>query len=134
MSSLVRRSSPTDDRLDRVFHALSDRTRRALMARLRQGPAPVTALAAPFAMSLPAVSKHLKVLEGAGLITRTIDGRVRRCALGVVPLADADRWLSHYRNFWEDTLAALDRHVTHTEPPATSTRRATRRRRARGRA
>jgi DNA-binding transcriptional ArsR family regulator len=132
MSSIARRSSPADERLDRVFHALADRTRRALMARLRQGPAAVTALAAPFAMSLPAVSKHLKVLEGAGLITRAIDGRVHRCALGAGPLADADQWLAHYRSFWENTLAALDRHVSKT--PATSTGRANRRRPARGRA
>jgi len=94
-----------------VFHALSDRTRRALLARLARGPARVTDLAAPFTMSLPAVSKHLKVLEGARLIERAVDGRVHRCALAAAPLQDAERWLEHYRGLWEDRLEALARFV-----------------------
>jgi DNA-binding transcriptional ArsR family regulator len=100
-----------DDRLDRVFGALSDRTRRALLSRLSQAPAKVTDLAAPFDMSLPAVSKHLRVLENAGLIRRTIDGRVHLCALEAAPLEDADRWIEHYRAFWEDALDGLARYV-----------------------
>lgn len=106
------RSSPDiDDQLDRVFGALSDRTRRALLARLAGGPARVTDLAAPFSMSLPAVSKHIRVLERAGLIERTVDGRVHRCALSAGPLAGAASWLSVYADFWSGTLEALARHV-----------------------
>jgi len=71
----------------------------------------VTELAQPFAMSLPAVSKHLKVLESAGLVVRTIDGRIHRCSLAPEPLREAEQWLVSYRSFWEDTLAALARHV-----------------------
>lgn len=96
-----------DDRLDLVFHALSDRTRRALLARLAQGAAAITALAAPFAMSLPAVSKHIRVLERAGLVERSIDGRVHRCSLAAGPLKDIEQWLGAYRPFWKDTLQAL---------------------------
>jgi DNA-binding transcriptional ArsR family regulator len=108
----VARSSPqADDQLDRIFSALSDRTRRALLARLSRGPAPVTALAKPFAMSLPAVSKHIRVLERAGLIQRTVDGRVHRCALSASPMADAAEWLQTYAQFWGDTLDALARYV-----------------------
>jgi DNA-binding transcriptional ArsR family regulator len=99
------------DRLDRVFHALSDRTRRALLARLARGPAMVTELAAPFAMALPSVSKHLKVLEAANLIARTIDGRIHHCALAPAPLKAADRWLEHYRAFWTGKLDLLADYV-----------------------
>ncbi len=106
MLSTVERAS-AQDRLDRVFGALSDRTRRAIYRRLSRGPAIVTELAAPFRISLPAISRHLKVLEGAGLIIREIDGRTHRCSLAIAPLRDVDRWLAHYRPFWEETLAAL---------------------------
>ena len=109
-------SSPTenktdDDRLDLIFHALADRTRRTLLARLAGGPTRVTDLAAPFAMSLNAVSKHIRVLEGAGLVVRTVDGRVHRCALGTEPLHEITRWLDYYRVFWEDALAAIADYV-----------------------
>src|SRR5688500_3254822 len=104
-------STTRADRLDLVFHALSDRTRRALIARLGRSPAKITDLAAPFAMSLPAVSKHVRVLERAGLVRRTVDGRVHRCALDHRPLKEADRFLAAYRVFWEDALEALARHV-----------------------
>jgi DNA-binding transcriptional ArsR family regulator len=100
-----------DDRLDAVFRALSDRTRRALLARLSRGPALVGELAAPFDMSLPAISRHIRVLEDAKLLARTVDGRVHRCALAIAPLQDADRWLDQYRTFWSETLDALERHV-----------------------
>jgi DNA-binding transcriptional ArsR family regulator len=106
-----RQRSREEDRLDLVFGALSDRTRRALLARLGNGPAKITDLAAPFRMSLPAVSKHVRVLERAGLVAREVDGRVHRCALDVRPLEDADRWLSRHRVLWEDSLEALARHV-----------------------
>jgi DNA-binding transcriptional ArsR family regulator len=101
----------TDNQLDRVFHALSDRTRRALIARLADGPSIVTDLAAPFNMSLPGVSKHLRVLESARLVDRAVEGRIHRCSLTAEPLHKAELWLDCYRSFWDDTLAALARYV-----------------------
>jgi DNA-binding transcriptional ArsR family regulator len=101
-----------DDRLDLIFGALADRTRRALLARLGEAPAKITDLAAPFDMSLPAVSKHVRILERAGLVRRTIDGRVHRCALEPGPLEEADQWLARYRALWEDALESLARYVT----------------------
>jgi DNA-binding transcriptional ArsR family regulator len=101
----------SDDQLDLLFRALGDRTRRALLARLARRPAMVTELAKPFAMSLPAVSRHIRVLEGAGLVTRTVDGRVHRCAPDFVPLRTIDAWLRHYRQYWDEQLAALARYV-----------------------
>ena len=96
-----------DDQLDRVFRALADRTRRAILRRLRAGSATVSELAAPFGMSLPGISKHLTVLEQAGLVIRTVDGRVRRCSLQPEPLREADSWLTEYRSFWESALDSL---------------------------
>jgi DNA-binding transcriptional ArsR family regulator len=103
--------STHDDRLDRVFGALSDRTRRAMLVRLRRAPAMISELAAPFDMSLPAASKHVRVLERAGLVRRAVDGRVHRCSLRPGPLRAADRWLESYRVFWDDQLAALAQFV-----------------------
>lgn len=100
-----------DDRLDLVLRAIADRTRRALLARLVQGPTRVTDLAAPFDMSLVAVSKHLKVLERARLVERDIDGRVHRCSFQAEPLREVERWLDDYRVFWTDTLDALARYA-----------------------
>lgn len=111
-SSARSRSRPVrDEQLNRVFHALADRTRRALLARLAHGPAMVTELAAPFAISLPAVSRHLRVLEHAQLIERTVEGRVHRCALRAGALRDAEGWLAFYRPFWEGTLESLARYA-----------------------
>jgi DNA-binding transcriptional ArsR family regulator len=90
-----------------VFGALADRTRRRLIARLARAPAMISELAAPFDMSLPAVSKHIRVLERAGLVRRTVDGRVHHCALHGKTLRSAAGWLDDYRVFWDDTLAAL---------------------------
>jgi DNA-binding transcriptional ArsR family regulator len=103
-----------DDALDQVFRALADRTRRDLLARLAAGPARITDLAEPYPMSLAAVSKHIRVLESANLIQRTVDGRVHRCALSAEPLRDAVGWLEHYRGFWTDQLDALARYVEDT--------------------
>ena len=100
-----------DDRLDLIFHALADRTRRSLLARLAEGSQRVTDLADPFDMSLNAVSKHIRVLERAGLVVRKIDGRVHRCALGAAPLHEVTEWLDYYRSFWEDALAAIADYV-----------------------
>jgi DNA-binding transcriptional ArsR family regulator len=97
----------TDDRLDHLFGALSDRTRRKIVARLARTPATIGELAEPFAMSLPAVSKHVRVLERAGLVRRTIDGRVHRCALDRKRLKDANQWIERHAAFWDDTLGAL---------------------------
>lgn len=100
-----------DDRLDAVFGALGDRTRRALLARLAQAPARITDLAKPFAMSLPAVSRHVRVLEAAGLVIRAVDGRVHECSLDALPLKSAEQWLFSYRRFWHANLESLARYV-----------------------
>ena len=105
------KKSSSDDRLDLIFHALSDRTRRALLARLSHGPAMVTALAEPFRMSLPAVSKHLRVLESAQLIGRTVNGRVHRCSLTPHALQEVQRWLEGRRALWNSRLDSLARYV-----------------------
>jgi DNA-binding transcriptional ArsR family regulator len=96
------------DRLSLTFSALADPTRRAILARLIAGEVSVTELAEPFAMSLPAVSKHLKVLERAGLIKRSREAQWRPCRLAAGPLKDAADWLEHYRHFWEESLDRLD--------------------------
>ena len=111
MSRSAISSSVRDDQLDWIFHALSDPTRRTLLARLARGPAMVTELAGPFAISLPAVSRHIKVLERAHLVVRAIDGRVHRCSLDTQPLKTIEIWLDHYRHFWTETLDALARYV-----------------------
>lgn len=82
-----------------------------MLTRLGRAPASISELAAPLSMSLPAVSKHVRVLERAGLVQRQVDGRVHHCSLDTRPLLEAERWLSHYRGFWNDTLDALARHV-----------------------
>jgi DNA-binding transcriptional ArsR family regulator len=97
--------------LDATFAALADPTRRAILERLAQGESSVTELAEPFAMSLPAISKHLNVLERTGLLTREKEGRVRRCCLIAAPLNDAAEWIAAYRRFWEKKFAALDRYL-----------------------
>lgn len=98
----------TSRRLDMTFAALADPTRRAILARLALGEAPVNELATPFAMSQPAISKHLKVLERAGLISRDRDAQRRLSRLEAKPLAEATEWLADYRKFWERSLARLD--------------------------
>lgn len=95
-------------RLDATFAALADPTRRAILARLASGQASVTELARPFAMSQPAISKHLKVLERAGLISHGRDAQRRPRRLEAKPLADATKWLEHYRRFWEGNFQRLD--------------------------
>lgn len=95
-------------RLDATFAALADPTRRAILTRLAAGEASVNELAAPFRMSQPAISKHLKVLEKAGLITRGRDAQRRPCRLEAKPLAEADDWLETYRRHWEATFRRLD--------------------------
>jgi len=96
------------DHLSRTFSALADPTRRAILARLISGETSVTELAEPFAMSLPAISKHLKVLERAGLIVRTREAQWRPCKLEARPLKGASDWLERYRIFWEQSLDRLE--------------------------
>jgi len=97
----------SDSDLDKVFHALADTTRRAILAKLANGDALVTELAEPFDMSLPAISKHLTVLEKAGLLHRHKDGRIRRCELNAGPLETAADWIKYYQQFWETKLDSL---------------------------
>jgi DNA-binding transcriptional ArsR family regulator len=99
------------DHLSSTFAALADPTRRAILARLAAGQASVTELGEPFAMSLPAVSKHLKVLERAGLIARGREAQWRPCRLDAGPLKDAAKWLERYRRFWEESLDRLDQYL-----------------------
>lgn len=93
-----------DDRLDAVFHALANRTRRQLLADLAEHPARVNELARPYGMSVNAISKHLFVLEGAGLVERRREGTIQSCVLHADALADADKWIASYRRYWADQL------------------------------
>ena len=102
-------------RLDRTFAALADSTRRAILGRLAMGEATVGELAEPFRVSRPAISKHLRVLERAGLVRRTRDGRISRCVLNARPMRDAADWVDRYRAFWIGQLDALARYVERTE-------------------
>ena len=101
--------------LDQTFSALSDPTRRAILARLAQGGATVTELARPFDMSLPAVSKHLRILENAGLMMRRREGRIHHCRLAVSPLQGAAEWLEFYRVFWETRFESLADYLENTD-------------------
>ena len=101
----------TADHLSVTFSALADPTRRAILARLALGEATVGELAEPFAMSLPAVSKHLKVLERAGLISRGREAQWRPCRIEPGPLKDAAGWLGHYRRFWDESFDRLDEYL-----------------------
>ena len=99
------------DPLSQVFAALSDPTRRAILARLSEGEASVNELAAPFDISLPAISKHLKVLERAGLIERTRNAQWRPCRLQAAPLKNAADWIDHYKRHWEESFDRLDAYL-----------------------
>jgi DNA-binding transcriptional ArsR family regulator len=112
-------------RLDRVYHALSDRTRRAIVERLTRGDAPVSELAQPMAMSLAAVVQHVQALEASGLIRTTKTGRVRMCSLDRDVLADAERWLTQRRDFWERNLDRLAEALGEAAPSPKPPRRKT---------
>ena len=101
----------TTDRLSVIFAALADPTRRAILARLAEGDATVNELAEPFTISLPAVSRHLKVLEQAGLITRSRSAQWRSSSLNAEPLREAVGWMEQYRRFWDVNFARLDAHL-----------------------
>ncbi|WP_247004861.1 ArsR/SmtB family transcription factor [Halosolutus gelatinilyticus] len=105
-----------DDELDEIFSALAHPIRRSILEQLADGPEPVSGLAEPHDVSLAAVSKHLHVLEDAGLVEIEKDGRVRRCHLEAAPMSDAFSWLLQYRIFWEDRLDALGAHLENEQP------------------
>jgi DNA-binding transcriptional ArsR family regulator len=111
--------------LDATFAALSDPTRRAILARLAHGERPVMELAAPFGISAPAITRHLKVLERAGLITRSREAQRRPCRLNAAPLREAADWVALYREHWEQRLERLDAYLQDMAPatPAPRTRR-----------
>jgi DNA-binding transcriptional ArsR family regulator len=104
-------TTATADPISTTFAALADPTRRSILARLAGGEASVTELAEPFEISLPAVSKHLKVLERAGLIARSRDAQWRPCRLEAGPLKEADDWLERYRRHWEESFDRLDKYL-----------------------
>lgn len=108
-------------RLDALFHALGDATRRQMLRSLAEGERTVGQLAQPFAISLAAASKHIKVLESAGLIRREVRGRTHLCRLEPGPLASAHEWLSFYERFWTDRLAVLDRLLRQEDERQSST-------------
>jgi DNA-binding transcriptional ArsR family regulator len=99
------------DRLSTIFAALADPTRRAILARLAEGDATVSELAEPFPISLPAISRHLKVLEQAGLIARSRSAQWRSSSLQAEPLREATAWMERYRRFWDDNFTRLDAHL-----------------------
>lgn len=106
---------PTATNLDAAFSALADPTRRAILARLALGEASVNELAEPFDMSQPAISKHIKVLERAGLVSRSRDAQRRPCKLEAAPLKDIAEWLETYRRLWEDRLDRLGDYLKHLQ-------------------
>ena len=108
---------PTPDALSSTFAALADPTRRAILARLASGEASVTELAEPFEMSLPAVSKHLKVLERAGLVVRSRDAQWRPCRLDAAPLKQVADWTERYRHMWEQRFDRLDAYLRELNAP-----------------
>ena len=101
-----------DQKLDAIFAALGDATRRSILMHLASGPTSVNDIAAPYAMSLPAVSKHLKVLERAGLLTRERQGRVHLCRVDPDALATANGWIEHMRGFWDESLENLETYLS----------------------
>ena len=111
------------DPLSTTFAALADPTRRAILARLSEGEATVNELAEPFSISLPAVSKHLKVLEGAGLITRGRSAQWRPCRLEAAPLKEIDGWMNDYRRFWKASFDRLDAYLKELQAGGDETKR-----------
>lgn len=105
------------DHLTATFSALADPTRRAILGRLSSGEASVTEIAEPFEMSMPAISKHLKVLEKAGLIARGRDAQSRPCRLETARLRQANEWIANYRRFWDESLDRLEKYLKEVEAP-----------------
>ena len=118
---MVLATSPPADTLSATFAALADPTRRAILARLMQGETNVSELAAPFQMSLPAVTKHLRVLERAGLVRKGRDAQRRPCRIEAQPLKEATDWMAQYRQFWEQRLDRLDAYLQELQASAIKT-------------
>jgi DNA-binding transcriptional ArsR family regulator len=125
---LISYGPSTPERLDATFMALADPTRRAILARLAEGELSVTELAAPFAMSQPAISKHLKVLELAGLVSRRQDAQRRPCRIQAKPLAEVTAWLEGYRRLWEGHFQRLDGILDELQADASRSKHTKRRR------
>jgi DNA-binding transcriptional ArsR family regulator len=106
----------TEDRLSETFAALANSTRRAILARLAEGAATVNQLAEPFEMTLPAISKHIKVLERAGLVLRGQRAQYRPCALEPAPLEEVSTWAEHYRSVWEASFDRMDDYLAQLQP------------------
>jgi DNA-binding transcriptional ArsR family regulator len=117
----------TADRLTATFSALADPTRRAILARLATGECTVTELAAPFRMTMPAISKHLRVLEGAGLVSRRREAQLRPCRLEAAPLKEVAEWAERYREIWEGRLDRLDSYLKELQTKETKHARQQRR-------
>jgi len=114
---MLKRYEPTGASIDLVFHALADASRRAMVDRLTHGPASVSELACPLAISLPAVVQHLHVLEASGLVSSQKLGRVRTCTVEPSALRAAERWIGERRTFWEQSLDQLGEYLAREEPP-----------------
>jgi DNA-binding transcriptional ArsR family regulator len=102
--------------MDAVFVALADPTRRGMIARLSKGPASIGELGRPYDVSKPAITKHVKILERAGLISRKKDGRIHRCRLNPKPMEEAEEWIEKHRKFWQGSLGKLARYLERTKP------------------
>jgi len=109
-----------EDKLDQTFAALANTTRRAILARLAEGEATVNELAEPFDMSLPAISKHIKVLEHAGLIVQGQKAQYRPCTIDVTPLQEISKWTEQYRHIWEERFDQLDDYINQLNPKETN--------------
>jgi DNA-binding transcriptional ArsR family regulator len=109
-----------DDRLDKTFGALANSTRRAILARLAKGEATVNELAEPFDISLPAISKHIKVLERAGLITQGQKAQYRPCTIDVTPLQEISKWTEQYRHIWEDSFDRMESYIKQLDKKETN--------------
>lgn len=118
INQLDKYTVPTPDPLSAILAALADPTRRAILARLSRGEVTVTELAAPFALSLPAISKHLNVLERAGLITRIKRAQWRSCRIQTAPLKQVAAWIDHYRDLWGDSLDGLEGYLQEVQTDA----------------
>lgn len=131
MSKNVRRlkNEQQQQLLDSVFSALSDPVRRNILERLQEGPLLVSELAEPFAISVQAVSRHIQVLEDAGLVQKEVSGRVRRCVLDVAPIVDVVGWLNRYSAYWNDQFRQLSDAFPVMEPPKRSTKAAKKKKR-----
>ena len=110
----------SDDKLDQTFAALASSTRRAILARLAEGEATVNELAEPFDMSLPAISKHIKVLERAGLIIQGQKAQYRPCTIDVTPLQEVSNWAEQYRHIWEERFNQMDDYINQLTPKETN--------------